>query len=86
MNRRDFLKSLALAGVAGPVLWSQTGCAPALIRADATTGLSLGYVSGDVTANSALIWLRAEPGSQVSLQYAKAVSYTHLTLPTIYSV
>src|SRR5882724_4841466 len=71
MNRRDFLKSLALAGVAGPVLWSQTGCAPAMIRADATTGLSLGYVSGDVTANSALIWLRAEPGSQVSLQYAK---------------
>ena len=71
MKRRDFLKTVALAGLAGPTLWSQSGCAPALLAPDLKTGLLLSYVSGDVTSNSAMIWLRAEPGSEISLQYAK---------------
>jgi alkaline phosphatase D len=31
--------------------------------------LSLGYVAGDVTENAAVVWLRAEPGSNVVLHY-----------------
>ena len=71
MKRRDFLKTVALAGFAGPALWGQSGCAPALLAPDSNTGLSLSYVSGDVTPNSAMIWLRADPGSEVSVQYGK---------------
>jgi alkaline phosphatase D len=72
MKRRDFLKTVALAGFAGPALWSQSGCAPTLLAPASKTGLLLSYVSGDVTSDSAMIWLRAEPGSEVSLQYGKA--------------
>jgi alkaline phosphatase D len=45
------------------------GCAPALTALDSRTGLSLGYVAGDVTENSAVVWVRAEPGSRVALHY-----------------
>ncbi len=62
---------IAGAGLAAPSLFGQSGCATALIPKDAITGLSLGYVSGDVTSSDALIWLRADPGSQVSIQYSK---------------
>ena len=71
MKRRDFLKTVALAGFAGPALWGQSGCAPTLLAPDSKTGLSLSYLSGDVTPNSAMIWLRADPGSEVSVQYGK---------------
>jgi phosphodiesterase/alkaline phosphatase D-like protein len=47
------------------------GCAPVLTRSDDRTGLSLCYVVGDVTSNGALVWLRAEPNSQVSLHYSQ---------------
>jgi alkaline phosphatase D len=57
------------AGFAASSLLGKSGCAPVLTRSDPGTGLSLGYVAGDVTDNSSLIWLRAEPGSQVALQY-----------------
>ena len=41
------------------------------VSSDTITGLSLGYVSGDVTHRSALIWLRADAGSRVSIQFAE---------------
>ena len=45
------------------------GCASALRAPDAATGLSLGYVAGDVTENAAVVWVRAEPGSNVALHF-----------------
>jgi alkaline phosphatase D len=48
-----------------------TGCGVVVAPSDPATGLSLGYVAGDVTARSALVWLRADPGSRVSLQFAE---------------
>jgi alkaline phosphatase D len=36
---------------------------------DLITGLSLGYVAGDVTATGAVVWARAKPGSRVVLHY-----------------
>src|SRR5262245_36974241 len=71
MNRREFLKALGAAGLALPSWLAAPGCAPAVIPSDSSTGLSLGYVTGDVSADSALVWLRAAPGSQVSLHYSK---------------
>ncbi|MSP40465.1 MAG: hypothetical protein EXR70_18400 [Deltaproteobacteria bacterium] len=66
MNRREFLKSLGGAGLSMAGL---AACAPVAIRSDLDSGLSLSYVSGDVSAESALVWVRAEPGSQVALQF-----------------
>jgi alkaline phosphatase D len=69
MTRRRFLHVLARAGLAAPGLALASGCAPALILPDSSTGLSLGYVTGDVTENSAVVWVRAQPGSEVALHY-----------------
>ena len=70
MNRREFLKFLGAAGLGGSSLIGKSGCSSALIQPpDATTGLSLCYVCGEVTAENALIWFRAEPGSRGALQY-----------------
>jgi len=70
MNRREFLKLLGAAGLGGSALLGKFGCSLALVRPpDAVTGLSLCYVCGDVTADSALIWLRAQPGSRAVLHY-----------------
>jgi alkaline phosphatase D len=82
MNRREFLKLLGAAGVAGVGI----GCAPALIRPDQDTGLSLGYVSGDVTADSALVWLRAEPRSRITLQYGKRSRLSECSSSALVSV
>ena len=71
MNRREFLKVMGGAGLALPGLWSASSCAPAVIKPDPDTGLSLGYVSGDVSSDSALVWLRAEADSLVRLRYGK---------------
>jgi alkaline phosphatase D len=71
LTRREFLKIAGGTSVALPWLLSQGGCAPTLTSADPETGLSLGYVVGDVTHESAIVWLRAEPGSRVSLHYGK---------------
>ena len=40
-----------------------------MLAPDARTGLSLGYVAGDVTERSAVVWVRAEPGSRIALHY-----------------
>jgi alkaline phosphatase D len=74
MTRREFLRLLGSAGVALPALIEQSGCAPALTRTDANTGLSLCYVAGDVTPDGAMVWLRAEADSQVFLHYSKEPS------------
>ncbi len=69
-TRREFLFLAARACAALPLMLSQS-CGPLTITSDADTGLDLGYVSGDVTPDGAIIWLRADPGSRVSLQYGK---------------
>jgi alkaline phosphatase D len=74
MTRREFLRLLGSAGVAMPALIGQSGCAPTLTRTDTSTGLSLCYVAGDVTPDGAMVWLRAEPNSQVFVQYSKEPS------------
>lgn len=45
------------------------------------TGLSLGYTAGEATADSAIIWLRATPGSRFVIQYGKdpALAQFHAT-------
>jgi alkaline phosphatase D len=69
MQRREFLKIMGGAGLALPGFLSASGCAPAIVDRDAGTGLSLGYVSGDVSSDSALVWLRADAASRVALAY-----------------
>ncbi len=69
MTRRQFLQILSRAGLAAPALAAPFGCAPALTAPDFATGLSLGSVAGDVTADSAVVWVRAEPESKVTLHY-----------------
>jgi alkaline phosphatase D len=71
MTRREFLKLLGGASFAMPALFGQSACSPPLTRTDVSTGLSLGYVAGDVTPDGAMVWLRAEPESKVFLQYGK---------------
>ena len=68
MKRREFLKIAAGAGLVVPSLF---GCSPAITSIDRSTGLSLWSLSGDVTDTSAMVWCRAEPGSEVAVQYAK---------------
>jgi alkaline phosphatase D len=83
MNRREFLKTLSGAGLALPGILTGSGCAPKLTTENPGTGLSLGYVAGDVSADGALVWLRAAKGSQVSLQFATAPDFNrpNSTLP-----
>ena len=71
MTRREFLRLLGHASLAAPALMGPSACAPTLTRTDTTTGLSLCYVAGDVTPDGAMVWLRAEPNSQVFLHYSK---------------
>ncbi|TMB65687.1 MAG: hypothetical protein E6J54_24845 [Deltaproteobacteria bacterium] len=71
LTRREFLAMAGRASAALPFLLGQSGCTGFVIKTDPETGLSLGYVAGDVTHDSAIVWLRAQPGSLVSLQYGK---------------
>jgi len=79
MNRREFLKALGGAGVAIPGLLTGSSCVPVVIRSNPGTGLSLGYVCGDVTATSALIWLRAEADSEVKLQFSADAGFAEFS-------
>jgi alkaline phosphatase D len=79
MTRREFLRLLGGAGVALPALMGQSACAPALTRTDPSTGLSLCNVAGDVTPEGAMVWLRAEPNSQVFLHYSKEPSLSQFS-------
>lgn len=60
-------------------MFSQSACAPAITASDPDTGLSLGYVAGDVTSDGAVVWLRADRGSLVSLQYSKDPALSQFT-------
>jgi alkaline phosphatase D len=72
LSRREFLKLAGGATVTFPLWLAQPGCGiPNLERADAGTGLSLGYTTGEVTPDEAIIWLRAGPQAVVSLHYGK---------------
>jgi alkaline phosphatase D len=86
MNRREFLRVLGGAGLATSALLGKSGCAPALIRSDVDSGLSLGYVTGEVTHESALIWLRAEPRSEVALQYSSDSGFQQFSSTGPFSV
>jgi len=66
-------------GIAWPILLGKAGCAPAFPPSDPSTGLSLGYVAGDMTHDGAIIWLSAEPASRVVIQYSKDPALTHFT-------
>ena len=79
MTRREFLKALGGAGFTLPAVIGQSACSSILSRTDARTGLSLCYVVGDVTPDGAMVWLRAEPGSRVFLQYGKDPSLGDLS-------
>ena len=83
MQRRQFLKVVAGAGLGAPIILNQWGCATVLPPPDRSTGLSLYCISGDVTDSSALIWLRAVPGSQVAVQYGRDARLTEFdtTIP-----
>src|ERR1044072_1407627 len=71
LSRRDFLKLSAQAGLATPFLLGTTGCALlAQDRFDRETGLSLCCVTGEVTPDGAVVWVRAEPESAVAVEYA----------------
>jgi alkaline phosphatase D len=70
LSRRDFLRITGTAAATVPLWFSGSGCAQLNAGLpDTTTGLCFACLAGDVTADGAIIWLRAEPGSQVSLQY-----------------
>ena len=87
MNRREFLKILGGAGVAIPGLLTGSSCAPVIVPTNPDTGLSsLGYVCGDVTATSALIWLRAEADSEVALQFSVDAGFAEFSSTEAFTV
>ena len=67
------------AGFVMPVLLNQASCAPTLIGSDRDTGLSLCYVAGDVTSDGVIIWLRADPGSEVVLHYSNDRTFSRFS-------
>ncbi len=87
LNRREFLRVLGKASIAMPALIGQSACAPPFVDApDRGTGLSLGYTAGDITPDSALIWLRAAPDSLVSVRYGKDPGLTHFAVTDPFKV
>ena len=68
MKRREFLKVLGLTGLGG---LGQFGCSSTILQSHKDTGLTHCYVCGEVTDDSALVWLRGEPGSQAALHYGR---------------
>jgi alkaline phosphatase D len=70
-----------------PVLLGPWACTPPVMDGpDPGTGLSLGYTAGDVTANGAMIWLRAAPDAVVSIQYGKDESLRQFATTESYKV
>lgn len=76
MKRREFLKVLGLTGLGG---LGQFGCASTILQSHKDTGLTHCYVCGEVTDDSALIWLRGEPGSQAALHYGRDPKFTEFS-------
>ena len=86
MNRREFLKIVAGVGLAGPALFGPSGCATVVPPTVSDTGLSLYCLAGDVTDKEAVVWLRAEPDSLVTLQYGKDARLTEFDVSKLFSV
>ena len=86
MNRRKFLKALGGAGLAIPSGLTGFGCGTVVVPSDPGTGLSLGYICGDVSHQSALIWLRADAGSQTSLQFSVDPGFAESRSTKVYTV
>ena len=76
MKRREFLKVLGLTGLGG---LGQFGCASTILQSHNDTGLTHCYVCGEVTDDSALVWLRGEPGSQAALHYGRDPKFTEFS-------
>jgi len=72
LNRREFLRIAGgTAGGLAVLPWLEA-CSPLLVTESLEdTGLSLGCAVGDVTPRRAVVWLRAEKESAVSVHYAK---------------
>jgi alkaline phosphatase D len=84
LSRRAFLKLAAQTGLATPFLLGPSGCAVSIAdRFDSNTGLSFNPVVGDMTADGAIVWVRAEPESSVAIEYGKdaALSASTVTPP-----
>lgn len=79
MNRREFLRFAGGAALAASA-FGKAGCAPLASRNDPGTGLSLCPVAGDVDSERALVWLRAEAGSKVALQYGTDPQFRQFSL------
>jgi alkaline phosphatase D len=69
LSRREFLGMAGRLSAAVPFLLGYSACGPLVTAIDQETGLSFDYVVGDVTSDQALVWLRAEAKTRVSLQY-----------------
>ncbi len=74
LTRREFLTLSGRALTASPLLAGLSACTPALISPNPETGLYFGSIVGDVTSGGALIWLRADPGSKVTVHYGRDAS------------
>jgi alkaline phosphatase D len=71
ISRRDFLRISSGAAASLPLWFGSYGCATLNAGLpDSSTGLCFTCTAGDVTSNGAMVWLRAEPNSQVSVHYS----------------
>jgi len=71
LSRREFLAMVGRLGATVPFLFGQFACRTVVTAIDQETGLWLDYVAGDVTADGAVVWLRAETATRVGLQYGQ---------------
>ena len=72
-DRREFLRSAVAAGAGGVVSF---GRAPAIVRSwQARPALPCGVQSGDVTANRAVVWSRADRPSRMLVEYTTTESF-----------
>jgi alkaline phosphatase D len=71
LSRREFLAMVGRLGTTVPFLFGQSACRTVVTAIDQETRLWLDYVAGDVTADGAVVWLRAEAATRVGLQYGQ---------------
>jgi alkaline phosphatase D len=74
MQRRIFLQQTNAAGLGFAFTWRKP--APAFIQTARPT-LLCGVQSGDITANSAIVWSRADRPSRMLVEYATTESFTN---------
>jgi alkaline phosphatase D len=83
MKRREFLKVLGLTGLGG---LGQFGCSSTILQSHKDTGLTHCYVCGEVTDDSALVWLRGEPGSRAALHYGRDPKFAEFSSTELVTV